>query len=328
VPLSNPFTITIHANTALAVAAAALGSGQSADFSSGPAWAFNDSVTWQTATVYYDSVRKHVHAVGKVASNNPYEHYVYNEATDTWGANTLSYSSFGHMWATAFDPAEGGYYYADNGDADGISRYVSGVGWTSISVSPTSGYVAGMGWHPNLYGTGDGGLVVVANTLTLAWRRSTNVWSTIQSGQQDAGYNGGAGAWDSVNNKVWVGTGNSTRAAIVTAGSGGTVGTASTPSDPPLQVAGNGEGQGTNKVIPHPYTAGKLLLIASDTSAVYQSTNSGQTWSNAGYTHPFVVGSGQWTCGPIPGTASSYGVVWGLSSPGRGSMSKLWRPPA
>lgn len=326
--ISTPTTITINSATstsatALGQAAGALSVGSSVAFGAGPSWMFADSVTWQTATIYYDPVRKYVHAVGKVASNTPYEHYIYNEATNSWGGNTLGSSGFGHMWNTAFDPSEGAYYFAWNG-SDRINRYVPGSGWSEIADSPAAGYFAGMGWHPNLFGTGDGGLVVVADTRTMAWRRSTNVWSTIQSGLADAGYNGGSGAWDSVNNRVWVGTGNSRRAVIVSAGSGGSVGSASTPSNPPLGVYGGGEGDGTNKVIPHPYTVGKLLLLASSTSAVYQSMNSGATWSSAGYTHPFVVGNGQWTCGPIP----AHGIVWGLSSPGRGSMSKLWKPPA
>lgn len=329
--VSSPFTVQIVAqsSTALGTASAALVAGSGSvssswtDFNRSPSWYSSDSATWQTATVYYDPTRKYVHAVGKVASTNPYEHYVYNENTDSWGSNTINQSGSGHFWCTAFDPSEGAYYFAWNG-SDLINKYVPGSGWSEIADSPTSGYFAGMGWHPNLFGSGDGGLVVVANTRTMAWRRSTNAWTTIQSGLADAGYNGGSGAWDSVNDKVWVGTGNSGRAAIVSAGSGGSVGSASTPSNPPLLVYGGGEGDSTNKVIPHPYTAGKLLLLASNTSAVYQSTNSGAAWSSAGYTHPFVTGNGQWTCGPIP----AYGVIWQLSSPSRGSRSRLWKPPA
>jgi hypothetical protein len=324
--LSTPTTITVASGTAgpgsgssLASAAASLSAGQSANFSSGPPWLFGDSVTWQTATVYYDPNRKHVHAVGKVASPNPYEHYIYNEATNSWGSNTLGNSDFGHMWNTAFDSAEGAYYFAWGGGPE-IYKYVYGTGWRTIASPPSTGgwsMLAGMGWHPNLYGTGDGGLVIVAGTATLAWRKLTNSWTAIQTGQQDAGYNGGSGAYDSVNNKLWVGTGNRIRAAIVSQGL-----SALTPSNPPLGIYGGGEGDGTNKVIPHPYTAGKLLLLASNSATVYHSVNSGATWSSAGYSHPFVTGNGQWTCGPI----SAYGIVWGLSSPGRGSMSKIWKP--
>lgn len=313
-------------DTTLSLAAAGLGAEESANFSSGPSWLSSEAVTWQTATIYYDADLQLVHAVGKSAGVTAYSHFVYDEVSGEWGDNTISSSDNGHFWCTAFDPSEGAYYFAWAG-GDLINKYVPGVGWSEIEDSPTSGYFAGIGWHPNLYGAGDGGLVVVANTITMAWRKSTGDWETIQSGLQNAGSNGGSGAYDSVNDKVWVGTGDSVRAVIVTAGSGGTVGSPSTPSDPPLGVYGGGDTSSTNKVIPHPYTAGKLLLLASESNSVYESTDSGSSWSLASYSHPFYdAEDNQWTCGPIPGSSTSYGVVWGLSS--RGPWSKLWRPGA
>jgi hypothetical protein len=328
--ISNPTTITVASapstsSTSLGQAANALAAGSSINFSTGPVWETGDSVTWQTATVYYDPARKYVHAVGKIASVTGYEHYIYNEATNSWGSNTINLTNYGHMWATAFDPSAGEYYFLEWGKAIWCWRYVPGIGWSKLPPTPPEEYVGGLGWHPNLYGAGDGGLVIVGPlNSSWAWRKQTNIWSTIQTGQASCGYNGGSGAWDSVNNKLWVGTGNSGRSVIVGVGSNGSIGSISTPPNPPLLVYGGGEGDSTNKVIPHPGTAGKLLLLSSNDSRVWTSTNSGATWSSAGYSHPFVIGNGQWTCGPIP----AYGVVWGLSSPGRGSMSKLWKPPA
>jgi hypothetical protein len=309
----------------LAQVAAGLSAGQSVNFSSGPAWRFSDSVTWQTATVYHDSARGQVHAVGKVASNNPYEHYVYDEGTSRWGANTLSLTTFGHMWNTAFSPEHGEYYFVASGTED-IQRYVPGQGWRTTPESGFSGGSghAGMGWHPDLFGPNDGGVVVNAQSALVAWRRSTNAWTALETGLSDPGYNGGSGAYNRATGKLWLGTGNGGRARVIASGSGGRAGAVSSVGLPPLMVYGGGEGDSTNKVIPHPYTPGKLLLIASNTSAVYQSTNDGTSWSSAGYTHPFVIGGGQWTCGPI----AAYGVVWGLSSGGRGSMSRIWKPPA
>jgi hypothetical protein len=327
---STPTTITIDSATsssatALGQAAQALSVGGSVAFGTGPVWKYRDAVTWQTATIYYDPTRKLVHAVGK-EHGGTYEHYVYNESSNSWGGNTAP-SDFlvGHYWNTCFDPAEGAYYFALNG-YNPIYKYVPGSGWSTIANAPASvsaGF-AGIGWHPNLYGTGDGGIVLVEQTYTHAWRRSKNTWQTIQSGQSNASYNGGSGAWDSVNNRVWVGTGMSNRAAIVNAGSGGTIGSVSTSTSSPIGVYGGGESSGGGKVIAHPYTAGKFLLLAADSYSVWSSTNSGASWSSAGYSHPFSANGGQWTCGPIP----AYGVVWGLASPGPGSMSRLWKPPA
>lgn len=295
------------------------------NFSSGPSWKYADSVTWQTATIYYDPKRGNVHAVGKVHGITDPEHYIYDEASNTWSGDTYSGSAAGHMWNTAFSPEHGEYYWIVSGTED-IQRYIPGAGWTT---TPTSGYSggsghAGMGWHPNLFGPGDGGVVVNATSALVAWRRSTNSWTPLQTGLSDPGYNGGCGAYNSVSGKLWIGTGNIGRTRVIASGSGGKPGAVSEVPNPPLKIYGGGDGDSTNKVIPHPYMAGTLLLLASNSSTVYQSTNDGSSWSSAGYGHPFSVGGGQWTCGPIP----AYGVVWGLSSPGRGSMSKLWKPPA
>lgn len=326
-----PFTITINAaaTTALQIAANALAVGDSAAFGSGPSWKYADSVTWQTATIYHDPIREVVHAVGKVHSITDNEHYIYDEATNSWGGDTLSLSSGGHMWNTAFSPEHGEYYWIVAGTQD-IQRYIPGSGWTT---TPESGYSggsghAGMGWHPHLFGTDDGGVVVNAVTALVAWRRSTNSWVALQTGLGDPGYNGGSGAYNSVSGKLWVGTGNGSpgpaRTRVVATGGGGTAGAVTSPGNPPLLIYGGGDGDSTNKVIPHPYTAGKLLLLASNSSAVYQSTNDGSSWSDAGYTHPFFIGgNNQWTCGPIP----SYSVIYGLASRSSGWV-RLWKPPA
>lgn len=312
-------------NGQLAQAAAGLSPGQSANFSNGPSWKFADSVTWQTATIYHDPVRGRVHAVGKIHGVTDPEHYLYEEASNTWGGDTYTANAAGHMWNTAFSPEHGEYYFVVSGTED-IQRYVPGQGWRTTPESGFSGGSghAGIGWHPNLFGTNDGGVVVNAQSALVAWRRNTNAWTTLQSGLSDPGYNGGSGAYNRATDKLWVGTGNGGRARVIASGSGGNAGAVTNVGNPPLLSYGGGDSDSSNKVIPHPYTTGKLLLLASNSSTVYQSTNDGANWSSAGYAHPLVAGGGQWTCGPIP----AYGVVWGLSSPGRGGMSRIWKPPA
>lgn len=333
--VSNPFTVQIvsQSNTALANAARGLTAGTGASsyvtFNKKPSFLGSESLTWVTAVLYYDANLNQVQITAKQASNVAYEHYVYNESTDQWGSNTNGGQvSFGHMWNTAFDWNTGTYYYLFYSTGE-LFRYRPGVGWdqraTMLTQVSGEALPGGLGWHPNLYGTGDGGLVSIRGTTTQAWRASTNgPWVYLQTGVSAGGYNGGSGAYDSVNDKVWVGTGQYPRAVIVSAGSGGSVGSVASGAYP-VSVYGGSEGDSTGKVIPHPYTAGKLLCLHNLNNTVWASTNSGASWSSHS-THPFVTGNGQWTCGPIPREGTEYGVIWGMAS--RTSMSILWKPPA
>lgn len=328
---SNTFTVQINAapTTLLGTTANNLGFGDLTPFGTGPSWYTSESVTWQTNTVYHDNNRKLVHVVGKSHSDND-EHFTYNENTQAWSNNTLGTSPDGHMWNTAFSPEHGEYYYIIAGTQD-IQRYIPGSGWTTTTMSGYGGGSghAGIVWHPNLFGTGDGGVIVNAQTALVAWRRSTNSWTVLQSGLGDPGYNGGAGAYDSVRNKVWVGTGNGNpgpaRARIISAGSGGTEGSVSNPGlSVPSLVFGGGESDSCHKVIPHPYVAGRLLYIPGNyNGACYISDDTGTTWSGAGYNNPFTNDRHQWSCGSI----QAYGVVYAISSR-EGNWVRLWKPPS
>lgn len=332
--------------SALANAANALSAGQSANFSGGsPTWAHGStSLEWVSVTMYYDAVRKQAQVASQVHSavgTDP-EHYVFSESTNTWGTKTSgSIPNFAnHMWNTTFDWTRGEYYF---NDAYGNTpwRYIPGTGWAQIASGPwasgTGDTPAGFGWHPNLFGAGDGGIVVVVYRTSYAWRRQTNTWTAaLQTTQPYAGYNGGCGAYDASTDRVLVGTGNGSsggarRLVRVAAGSGGTVGAVTGLTTQPIEITASGAGSNVGKMMAHPYTAGKLIILASNASTVWTSTDTGSTWTTAG-THPFApgwAGGGdptQWTCGAIPRDGSgNYGVIWGLSPSGQ---SMLWKPNA
>lgn len=327
--ISNAFNVTVGSapNTALYNAAFNLSVGSIASFGSGPSWFNAESVTWQTSTVYHDANRKLVHVVGKMHSFTNPEHYIYDEQNQTWSSDTISFGSSGHMWNTAFAPEHGEYYWTIDGT---LQRYIPGSGWTS---TPSSGLAygagpAGIGWHPHLFGQNDGGIVLNTLSAVGAWRRQTNTWRSppLATGLTYVGYNGGSGAYDSVRNKLWVGTGNDgqvatgingvPRALIISQGPTLSYGTY------PQAVYGGGESDSCHKVIPHPYVAGRLLFIPGNYDGqCYYSDDTGSSWTLAGYRNPFTNDRHQWTCGTV------YGVVYGIASRG-GGWVKLWKPPS
>jgi hypothetical protein len=50
-------------------------------------------------------------------------------------------------------------------------------GHPELAETPTQ--KAGMAWHPNLFGTGNGGLAVFSNDRIIGWRKSTDSWHDI-----------------------------------------------------------------------------------------------------------------------------------------------------
>ena len=53
--------------------------------------------------------------------------------------------------------------------------------WTTTSSGalPGTNHRGGVAYHPNLYGTGDGGLVASTNFSIWGWRKSTDSWAAV-----------------------------------------------------------------------------------------------------------------------------------------------------
>ena len=339
---------TPSALTALASAAAGLVAGSGAvgtswrDFGTGPNWGADlSAVSWCTDTLHYDSIRKQVHVGGGWVSKEQKHHHIYDEATNLWGPNTLA-SQYptntisGHFWDTTFAPEWGEYFFGASDQP--IYRYNPSSGlWTTIDFGQRSGN--GIGWHPNMFGPGDGGLVCNSDNNLKVWQRRTGQIFTLQTYSVANAYNGGSGAYNPVTGKLWIGTGNIDRCWSIATGSGGTTpGTSTLLPVPPVKVIGADDGGGGTfgKVIMHPYTAGKLLCLTYNggaTGTVYESTSDGASWSTAAYTHPFNrsngIHPGWWSPGSIPRDAGgNYGVIWSIRSLAGTFQSVLWKPPA
>jgi hypothetical protein len=180
----------------LSDAASALSAGQSVNFTA------NDKqnqwdIQWVLETIFYDLARAELQYVGKPASGQSleYSHYLYSESTDTWTAVARPESTgIGHVWSCTFNPATGDYYYGINvfNTMRKFTRAqgVSSSSWSSTSSASSTGFnlsegnigAAPLGWHPNLFGAGQGGVYTQSAFRAFAYNPSTDSWSVISTG--------------------------------------------------------------------------------------------------------------------------------------------------
>jgi hypothetical protein len=286
-------------------------------------------------------------ASGQIAGN-VFHHYDYNETTDTWvndytGNIDGAPTSNGHIWAHAYDPATGDYYIIVN-NRDSVWRWdYTSKTWVETPDMPlVNASSAPMGWHPNLFGQGDGGVIVRNTRGSVAWRRSTNLWQIVQTASSgDPNWERGGGAdyaYFPSDDTVFVGSGNGSNSfrqgQIFNAGSAGIADTnpVQTP-DHPLLNYGAGAGGQAMKIVEDPIIPERLIGLETRPAwRIWTSTDHGLTWTLQSGAHPFqnlgdaavAGGNNQWTCGSLP----VYNVIWGLYSghDGGGADSLLWRP--
>jgi hypothetical protein len=338
--------------TALSIAVSDLGPGESVSFTPPPVGAGINGISWQGATAYWSDIAGGEFSFMSKAQqfNNP-NHWIYSESADAWRQTGPLAADNGHIWMHSHDAATGDYYYMDyNGDF----RYVrimnrsveAGQGatnspWQQTSTAPfelrsSDNIVGDLGWHPNLYGPGDGGLLVWAfsgGTFAYqlsAWRKQTDTWelngSLVGAGENNAGSGRYLPGWD----RFLIASGRSRELFLMEAGSGAAL--AANPSGfevPPVRVGAETTQHG--KLVVDPRNQSNLLLLGAQTSQVWTNTTGGTTagWQLAPFTHPFLslpndtsIDAGSWTCGDVP----KYGVVWGMGRGGSTRDSILWRP--
>lgn len=350
--------------TALALAAAALDAGDSAVFDTSTTgadvpWANTHQIQQQTSNIYYDATRKEVQVVGKPHSQISFDfsHYLYDEAENTW---TLTSSNDfgatgnnGHIWNHAFDPDTGDYYLIVG--AGSIIRRWSRAGWdgetaTWIDSADEGGDLlnnlglsghGGMGWHPNLFGSGDGGIAIRGIINGVGWRKSTDTFHQIAGPYSNPHVHrahDGGGRGILLSDVLILGTGTDggqssgrTPLQLFNAGSGGSVNTSpgTSTNDPPVGVFGSSGSTNFAHMVVDPRDGISLLLLergSAGTLRWWRSTD-GNSWSQETGSHPFFPsGTVQWTLGSIP----EYGILWALASGADtgGSQSMIWKPPA
>lgn len=295
--------------------------------------------TWQWASVFhYDHDNSRAHLLGKNASGQGSErsNCQYDAATNTWTGTVYGGSELGHVYdSIAYDPAAGDLY-TGTWASEAIKKWTFGAAldtWTDpVSTSTqelTSGVQPAMCWHPNLFGSGDGGLVVMSEATgggtgrLVAWRKSTDAWSVI------ADTSHAVSSYPMRGGMCYVPTGDYVIAAFtpsvggntytVPAGSGGSLGAVSTIDDVPISCFANDEGSNVGVLLADPSGAnGAYILEKLGTSRVWKKN--GAAWDLQGFTHPLESSNGFWivaSCDPL-------GVFMRMAQDS--ATSKVWKP--
>ena len=208
------FTVA-SAPTTLGGAFGSLSSGQSASFPSGAETVFTvDDFAWQTV-FHHDTTNNEIHLLGKPANSDAaWKHRRYNIATGTWSTVSLSFANAsGHIYGnSALDTVTGDVYCTTNNNLSKWTRATNT--WATILTNLISGtsHKNGVAFHPNLFGSGQRGLVIQSTTSVLVYNPATNS-TTRTTGFTDTGDNAGAGVYFAAAGKTITGYQNQLRVA-------------------------------------------------------------------------------------------------------------------
>lgn len=343
------FSVVAEPTTDLATAAAGLAAGSYTTISdtgmtggTGPDVAARYGIQWQNR-FFYDASRSKAFMLGKAEGGNDYYVYRYDEATNAWTYTSSSTGELGHIYESfGFDPATADCYLGKWGGSALKKVAPLTDSWTDPVTGNYSGGISpdiqtAMAWHPNLYGTGDGGLIVQAsasaNGKLIAWRKSTNSWAdisgatwTISGG--DYGANRGAVLYvrggDYCISDAPSASGGKTYKVV--AGSSGSIGAATQMTGsgvPPVACSYiGGSGGPVGALLDNPTGAdAPYILEKLGSSRVWKW--SGSAWSLISGTHPFAAlssdGSG-WTA------ASCYPLGVFIGKGNQNSSMRVWKP--
>ena len=331
--------------------AANLGPGEFTDMpleAQNPLTKHNPEISWQTIC-WYDEVRKEIQYMGapQQSVSTDHQHYIFDETTNTWRTTGQAlFPSTGHIWSSAFDPATGDYFFkrmAGEQHVQWMQRSVeAGRGATNSPWKRTSGHPelaeaptqkAGMAWHPNLYGGGDGGLAIFSNDRILGWRKSTDSWHDIWvfgGKERYSNMRNGSGIYIPGRDEVILGTGRDGNTLLyVKAGSSGRPGDAGVRGQTPIVISGY-DAASAGAVLAHPSDSSRILLLANNTgSKVWDSKDGGLTWRLTTWSHPFGTMKGSSGSANVRCTIAPHGLIAGLTSRSNQSVGptfRLWRP--
>lgn len=338
----------------LADAAAELGVGQSRSFADtmNPHSVSLD-IQWQPTTGYFDPTRGEIQYMGKPATGQStvFSHHIYNEAANEW-RNTdpaaAGLSGTGHIWNSAFDPQTGDYYHIHYQYEDVYRMTRASASWSVVARVPAAylgssgnspGPWPGTAWHPNLFGAGDGGLIVRGNRGVIAWRKRTGQWQSLGDYSSWNFKAGGDYVYFADTDSVVMGTGypnggEQDRELIrIDAGAGGVAPQYRVAGTAPLWVAGRGQDR-VGKMVAHPLDPRRLIILEekdpnnSSSAKWWISSDRGATWREQSTPHPFrALGWTHFTLCSIPTYQVLVGIFSGWDSVGYDFRLHLWKPP-
>ena len=294
-----------------------------------------EGLAWQTQ-FFYDEVSEIMDVFTKSAGNNDdWEHFQCDLRAETWtdkssnGPNSpVNWNTTGHIYDhLTIDPGTRDLYLL-YGNAGNIGRYNRATDdWDDIARGSwsTTSQKNGMAFHPNLYGTGDGGLVVGTGASIWLWRKSTTTWTQL-TGYGAAGLKEGAGMYHPVLDAVFL-KGRSGALFRIDAGSGGSAATPVNLGSPPIDTAGLGSGQTSGTLLPHPDGTTKIILIENFTNSQdrwWVSSDAGASWPLQGTDH----GLHNFQGGTVDGAGGPFQVMFGGIVKVSAIETRLWKPPS
>ena len=306
------------------------------DFSAGTqSYQDSESLAWQT-DFYHDPANERIHLLGKPHySNTGWTHQYFDLRINAWVPVTSGISSwnqYGHIYGgTAFDEASGDLYQNISLNGADTSRRVhhfrhSSQSWDSraptnspISTGSLNSTWNGLAWHPNLYGSGDGGLVIGQPAAFFFWRKSTD---TVDRANHPINTYGGKEAaaiyWPAKDAVIIGGSGGNL--AMVTS-NGSSTPTVTKLPPPPVRTAGESSlGSGFGSIHVHPGNPNKIMIVESVGQRTWTSTN-GSTWTRVS-DHPF-----DFTPRVVCSLKAGLGCLWAVGRDTQPkSYSRLWRP--
>lgn len=316
--------------TALSIAASALASNDSVNFTLAPE--YSNDLHWQS-NWFYDEIHNIGHLLYKSpGATVPYKHAIYNAITNTWSGPTVFLTdSLGHIWgSSALDTDTGDLYLQVYGEKFLRRWTYSTQSWDfstsvfSITNTNTSPY-GGLVYHPNLFGIGSGGMILdcgYGSQPIIGWNKNTNTWVSIKTNPTGTSGRAGVGSYFETLNIGIIG-GNDQITSISTLVTNST--THSAGAVFPIRLAGDSIATSSNNygtILQHPGNTSKMIILQNGTTNTtgrkcYHSTN-GVDWTQVG-DHPFSDSEGGIFCS-IP----SLGIIWFI---GRTNQSIIWRPP-
>lgn len=310
-------------------------------------------ISWQAATGFWDTKNQEFQFMAKMQGGGAAQHWIYSEERNEWRA-TLEpiLKQPGHIWARSFDYETGDYYFMDGISSSSFLRVMrrsieGGEGmvndpWKETKKSEIKIRLSNepdIGYHPNLFGKGDGGIVYWDAGQISVWRKKTDTWEVLMKCRYGSDYHNtgrGAGQYLPGYDLLVLGTGKKGNFMIFEAGSSGQVFSREPKLEKsPIKVVG-----GTNdhlpwaKLVVHPGDDKTLLLLGPGPDFKVWSNDKGGAesgWIEETWSHPFTPENlpmtggdwGAWTCGSV----FTHGVIWGLAYDGKITKSILWKPP-
>jgi hypothetical protein len=349
--LIHPPQVYDTSSNALIVSAASLSAGQSATTIGGVSGvgltsAALGSIQWVNRFFYHHE-RRSAYLFGKYQNNvnNGQRHLmVYGANANSWTSSSgfeIGGDEAGHIYeSVAFDPATA-TLYTGRWNTNFIYRWTVGdalESWTQVAEYGSHWAQTGapvnrpMAWHPNLFGVGDGGLVIWRNISQsvdmelLTWRKRTGTFHSITGTQFNATADTNASTCEYVRayDAVFASHANGNTYRI-NAGSAGVLASPVQITNPPIRCTYIGGGSSGGILIDDPRGLGGPYILAKGTGngSVWKYENG--AWVAKTYTHPF------------PTAAAGNGTLWAVAScyplgvfkcrPGSTSaLPILWRP--